>query len=457
MKKERKKLDPSIFANESMGKLMVKMCLPAVFTILIMVIYNMADIYFIGQLKNAYMVTGLSLCMPLTTVLSALGSMIGSGASSCISVAMGREDYSKIAKYSSFSFYFSILVGLVYGAIVLILRDPILTMLGTSANTRPYAETYLTLIMLGAPLTMLNTGVGQVMRCEGASVPAMIGNLFGTILNIILDPIFILGLGMGVSGAAIATLLGTLSSTIFYITYTLKKCKYTTIHLKDFTFLGGVASSVLFIGAPSGVSTLLNSISNIFENNLLANIGDNYVAALSVAGKATMVIGMLQIGVAMGVQPIIAYSYGAANHKRMKECVLKTAATTVAIGLVLTLLCRGFAGQLVKAFLDDPAIIPLGIFVIGISTLSGPFIGLYQLSSVFLQATEKPSYALFVSLLRQGLIFIPLLYLLNYLAGFTGIVWAQTAATFAACFMGMVFALYHYKKNILKGESNATI
>lgn len=445
MKKEQR-LNPDIFAKESIWKLMIKMCLPAVITILIMVIYNMADIYFIGQLKDPYKVTGLSLCMPITTLLSALGSMIGTGASSCISVAMGRGDDSKVAHYSSFSFYFSIFSGAVFTAIVLIFQTPILDLIGTSANTRGYAASYLSLIMLGAPLTMLNTATGQIIRCEGASVSAMVGNLLGTILNIILDPIFILVLGMGVPGAAIATLIGTASSSIYYIVFIIRKCKHVTIHLHDFTLGQGVATGVLAIGLPSGVSTLLNSISGIFENNLLVAHGDHYVAALSVAGRATMIIGMLQIGVAMGVQPIIAYSYGARNWKRMRETILKTSLVTVILGLALTLLCRGFSTTLVKAFLDDTTIIPLGVYVISIGTLSGPFIGLYQLCTTFLQSTEKPSYALFVSLLRQGVIFIPALYLLDSLYGFHGIVWAQPLATFIALGLALIFALHHYKK-----------
>lgn len=445
MKKEQR-LNPDIFAKESIWKLMVKMCLPAVITILIMVIYNMADIYFIGQLKDPYKVTGLSLCMPITTLLSALGSMIGTGASSCISVAMGRGDDSKVAHYSSFSLYFSIFIGALFAAVVLLFQNPILDLIGTSANTRGYAASYLSLIMLGAPLTMLNTATGQVIRCEGASVSAMVGNLLGTILNIILDPIFILVLGMGVPGAAIATLIGTASSSIYYIVFIMRKCKHVTIHLHDFTLGQGVATGVLAIGLPSGVSTLLNSISGIFENNLLVAHGDHYVAALSVAGRATMIIGMLQIGVAMGVQPIIAYSYGARNWKRMRETILKTSLVTVILGLALTLLCRGFSTALVKAFLDDTTIIPLGVYVISIGTLSGPFIGLYQLCTTFLQSTEKPSYALFVSLLRQGVIFIPALYLLDSLYGFHGIVWVQPLATFIALGLALIFALHHYKQ-----------
>lgn len=160
-----------------------------------------------------------------------------------------------------------------------------------------------------------------------------------------------------------------------------------------------------------------------------------------------MIIGMLQIGVAMGVQPIIAYSYGARNWKRMRETILKTSLVTVILGLALTLLCRGFSTTLVKAFLDDTTIIPLGVYVISIGTLSGPFIGLYQLCTTFLQSTEKPSYALFVSLLRQGVTFIPGHF--TFWIPFYGSMVScglQPLATFIALGLALIFALHHYKK-----------
>lgn len=179
---------------------------------------------------------------------------------------------------------------------------------------------------------------------------------------------------------------------------------------------------------------------------LLAAHGDQYVAALSVAGRATMIIGMLQIGIAMGVQPIIAYSYGARNWKRMSETIKKTAAFTVGFGLILTVLCRIFSGQLVAAFINDAEIIPLGMYVISISTLVGPLTGIYQLCITFLQSSEKASYAVFVSVLRQGLVFIPALYLLDKLFAFDGIVWAQPAAMIFSLALALALALHHYHK-----------
>lgn len=446
MEEKKKLYGHEIFAKESIWKLMAKMCIPAVITILVMVIYNMADIYFIGQTGDKFKVTALSLCMPITTILSALGSMVGTGASSCISIAMGRNDNSKVRKFSSFSFYFSIIMGVVYAAVILVFMNPILDLIGTSDNTRAFARSYLIFMMMGAPLVMVNTTMGQVIRSEGAATRAMLGNMLGTVINIILDPIFILVFRMGIPGAAIATVIGNACSTVFYTAFFINKAKILSISPKEFTFRNGIAVGVLSIGLPSGVSTLLNSLASIFENNLLAAHGDQYVAALSVAGRATMIIGMLQIGIAMGVQPIIAYSYGARNWKRMSETIKKTAAFTVGFGLILTVLCRIFSGQLVAAFINDAEIIPLGMYVISISTLVGPLTGIYQLCITFLQSSEKASYAVFVSVLRQGLVFIPALYLLDKLFAFDGIVWAQPAAMIFSLALALALALHHYHK-----------
>ncbi len=439
-------LSQEIFATESIWKLMAKMCVPAVLTILIMVLYNMADIYFIGQTGDSYKVTALSLCMPITTVLSALGSMVGTGASSCISIAMGRGDTSRVHAFSSFSFYFSLLVGAAYAIVIYIFMNPILNLLGTSPNTRDFAQSYLFFILLGAPLVMVNTCMGQVIRSEGAATQSMIGNTIGTIVNIILDPIFILTFGLGVPGAAIATVIGNACSTVFFIYYLLKKSQKMSILPKDFSFQRSLVFAILSIGLPSGISTLLNSLSSIFENNLLVEHGDQYVAALSVAGRATMIIGMLQMGIAMGVQPIVAYSYGAKKWDRMNETIKKTAGFTLVLGLILTVLCRIFSQQLVTAFIDDAQIIPLGVYVISISTLTGPLAGVYQLCTTFLQSTEKASYAIFVSVLRQGLVFIPALYIMNRLFGFDGIVWCQPAALICSLVLAFALAMRHYRQ-----------
>ena len=457
MESKKNKLSQEIFATESIWRLMAKMCVPAVLTILIMVLYNMADIYFIGQTGDSYKVTALSLCMPITTVLSALGSMVGTGASSCISIAMGRGDTSRVHAFSSFSFYFSLLLGAAYPIIIYIFMSPILDLLGTSSNTRDFAQSYLFFILLGAPLVMVNTCMGQVIRSEGAATRSMVGNMIGTIVNIILDPIFILFFGLGVPGAAIATVIGNACSTVFFVYYLLKKSQKMSILPKDFSFQRQLVFAILSIGLPSGISTLLNSISSIFENNLLVGHGDQYVAAFSVAGKATMIIGMLQMGIALGVQPIIAYSYGAKKWDRMNETIRKTAGFTLVLGLLLTIVCRIFSHQLVAAFLDDAEIIPLGIYVISISTLTGPLTGVYQLCTTFLQSTEKAGYAIFVSVLRQGLVFIPALYIMNRLFGFNGIVWCQPAAMVISLILAFFLAMRHYRQLRKKdnGDSNA--
>ena len=346
---------------------------------------------------------------------------------------------------SVFTSIFAVL-GAAYAIIIYIFMSPILDLLGTSSNTRDFAQSYLFFILLGAPLVMVNTCMGQVIRSEGAATQSMVGNMIGTIVNIILDPIFILFFGLGVPGAAIATVIGNACSTVFFVYYLLKKSQKMSILPKDFSFQRQLVFAILSIGLPSGISTLLNSISSIFENNLLVGHGDQYVAAFSVAGKATMIIGMLQMGIALGVQPIIAYSYGAKKWDRMNETIRKTAGFTLVLGLLLTIVCRIFSHQLVAAFLDDAEIIPLGIYVISISTLTGPLTGVYQLCTTFLQSTEKAGYAIFVSVLRQGLVFIPALYIMNRLFGFNGIVWCQPAAMVISLILAFFLAMRHYRQ-----------
>ena len=436
-----------LFEKTPVPKAVMQLAVPTILSSLVMVIYNLADTYFVGMMNNPVQNAAVTLAAPVLLAFNAVNNLFGVGSSSMMSRALGRRDYESVRRSSAFGFYCALFFGLLFSVLCTVGLNPLLILLGADANTMDATAGYLKwTVLFGAAPAILNVVMAYMVRAEGSSLHASIGTMSGCLLNIILDPIFILVLGMGVPGAAIATLIGTASSSIYYIVFIIRKCKHVTIHLHDFTLGQGVATGVLAIGLPSGVSTLLNSISGIFENNLLVAHGDHYVAALSVAGRATMIIGMLQIGVAMGVQPIIAYSYGARNWKRMRETILKTSLVTVILGLALTLLCRGFSTTLVKAFLDNTTIIPLGVYVISIGTLSGPFIGLYQLCTTFLQSTEKPSYALFVSLLRQGVIFIPALYLLDSLYGFHGIVWAQPLATFIALGLALIFALHHYKK-----------
>ena len=434
------------FGTESIWKLMLKMCLPAVFAILIMVIYNMADVFFIGQTGDAMKVTAISLTSPILTILIALGTMIGVGSCTAASISLGRNDKELVKNISSFCCYFSIGIGILFAVSVLVFIHPILDVIGTSENTREYARTYLTILALSSPVMIFNNAVSNFIRAEGAVKESMIGHILGSLINIILDPLLILSLNLGVTGAAIATAAGSLISCVYYLWYFHKKSPNFSIHIRYFSLQRKVAWFSISLGLSTGISTILSCFTEILQNNLLVSYGDNYVAALAIADKATMIIFMLQMGLCIGIQPVIAFNYGAGNKKRMNETIVKTAVVNLIIGITFSILCRVFGRTLVSTFINDPDIISLGTFIISVTTLTGPIVGLYELCTTFLQSTEKASFATLVSLLRQGILFIPSLFLMNALLGFTGIVYCSPITSVLAFIISLALCLIQYRR-----------
>lgn len=239
--------------------------------------------------------------------------------------------------------------------------DGILKMIGASPATIDYARQYLTFVAIGAPFVMFGTAYGNIVRGEGAAKESMIGNLIGTITNIILDPIMILWLGWGVSGAAIATVLGNVAACIFYLYYLLHK-KETVLSIKpsDFQWKNRIASGVFSIGIPASLNNILMSCANILLNKVLISYGDTPVAAMGIAMKANMIVILLQIGLCVGIQPLIGYNYGARNVKRLKKVFFFTGLCAVIMGTVLTLLMVIARKPIIHAFINDPEVVTSG-------------------------------------------------------------------------------------------------
>ena len=306
---------------------------------LVVVIYNMADTFFIGQTGDAMQVAAVSLATPVFMVFMALGNLFGIGGSSAISRALGEKNEQRARHISAFCCYGSLGVGILMTLIFILFMDGILKMIGASPATIDYARQYLTFVAIGAPFVMFGTAYGNIVRGEGAAKESMIGNLIGTITNIILDPIMILWLGWGVSGAAVATVLGNVAACIFYLYYLLHK-KETVLSIKpsDFQWKNRIASGVFSIGIPASLNNILMSCANILLNKVLISYGDTPVAAMGIAMKANMIVILLQIGLCAGIQPLIGYNYGARNVKRLKKIFFFTGLCAVIMGTVLTLL-----------------------------------------------------------------------------------------------------------------------
>lgn len=427
--------------RSGMGKLFAKMCIPSIVIMLVIVVYNMADIFFIGKTKSMSQVAAVSLAGPVFSVFQGIGTLLGGGGSIAVSIALGKKAEERVGKITSFCCYSTLLLGAAAAVIVNLLVNPIAALLGAKGSVLTYAALYIRILALGAPFILFANVFANIVRADGSAKESMIANGIGTVINVILDPILILGLHMGVAGAAVATVVGNMSSCGFLLWHMLKKQKKFSLNVKNFTVKVGIFIEVISLGIPLAVSTVLMSFSGMFANKLLIGYGDIVIAANGVASKTGMLLSMIAMGICMGVQPAVSYCYGAGNLDRMKK-ILKTAAIlTVSVGTVLTLICFGFRNQIITLFIDDAALIEYGRRMIVGCLVTGPIYGLYQLSTSFLQATGKVSYATFVSVLRQGLVYLPVIFLMNYLFGLNGMIFAAATADIISTVIAVLLGL----------------
>lgn len=276
-----------------MHKAVFKNALPAMAAMLMVLIYNLADTFFIGQTHDDLQVAAVSLATPVFLLFMAVGTIFGIGGTSVISRAMGegRTDYAK--KVCSFCMWSCVGVGIIMSALFLLFMDQILALIGASSDTWEYAKTYLTIVSLSGPFVLIANCYSNVIRAEGLSGKAMMGQLIGNLLNVVLDPIMILVFGWNIAGAAIATVIGNAAGAIYYIFYFLSGKSVLSINPKDFSVKNKVASSVLTIGIPAALGSLLMSVSNIIMNSQIGKYGDMAVAGVGVAMKVTMLTGMV--------------------------------------------------------------------------------------------------------------------------------------------------------------------
>ncbi len=421
-----------LFEKAPVPKAVAVMAVPTIITMLVVVIYNMADTFFIGQTHDAMKVAAVSLATPVFMVFMALGNLFGIGGSSAISRALGEKREERAKRISSFCCYGSLGLGVVMMLLFLLGMDFLLQLIGASANTIDYARDYLTYVSFGGPFIMFGTAFGNILRGEGAAKESMIGNMIGTVANIILDPILILAFDWGVIGAAVATVLGNVCACLFYLIYFLRGKSVLSISPKDFRVGERIASGVMAIGVPASLNNILMSVANIILNNVLISYGDTPVAAMGVAMKANMLVVLLQIGLCAGIQPLIGYNYGAGNVRRLKQVYRFTGLSAVVMGTVLTVLMVIAREPIIRAFIDDAAVVESGIGMMIALQISGPVIGILFLNINTIQGMGKALPSLILTVCRQGLVFVPMVFILNALFGLNGVIYAQGVADYVS-------------------------
>ncbi|MDD2955270.1 MAG: MATE family efflux transporter [Oscillospiraceae bacterium] len=442
-----------LFERAPVPKAVFTLALPTMLGMLVTIIYNIADTFFVGQTGDANQVAAVSLATPVFMVLMALGNIFGMGGSSAISRAMGAGNHERIRHASAFCFYSSIAVGALAMLGFLCGMEAILPAIGTSSQTVGFAREYLTYIGYGAVSVVLSFACGNLVRAEGAARESMIGMMVGTVTNIVLDPVMILWMDMGVAGAAIATVIGNVAACVYYLWYFLRSKTILSISLKDFSLRGGIPGEVFAIGLPASLNNVLMSAANIVLNNYLAIYGDAAVAAMGVAMRANTLVVMLQIGLAAGVQPLLGYNFGARNLKRMRAVMKFTMASTVTLGGALTLLYFLFTRPIIRVFIKDAAVVDYGVQFLRVLMVAGPVLGILFVFMNTFQAMGKALPSLVLSLSRQGLIFLPVIIIANALVGLEGIVWAQPVADLVSTLLAVCLFLFIDRR--LRREADA--
>ncbi len=421
-------------------KLILTMGLPVVVVMIVNVLYNMADVFFMGQTGETLQVAAISLSGPAFNIFTGMGTLFGSGACTAIAMALGKGDRDKVKYYSSFCVWGSVGVGVILAAAMLAFMKPLLGMMGADSETMGYASTYLTIVALGSPFMMFSGALGNAVRADGSSGSVMVISLVGTFANILLDPLFILVFRWGIAGAAAATVLGNVISSVLVFRH-IRKSDCFSISPKYFTLRREIALRTLGFGLPMAAGTVLMCFSSMFSNQLLVKYGNIAVAANGVAGKAGMLTGMIVMGVCMGIQPAISYAFGAGDQKRLRKILMGTG---VAATLVSTALGAGFLlgrEAFVTTFLDDPQVLEYGKLMVVGSMVASPLYGIYQLCSVYLQGTGKVSFATLTALLQKGIFFLPVLYLLEGAFELMGLIFAGAVTDVLSIAAGVALCL----------------
>jgi len=443
------KMTDDLFERAPVPRAYFKLALPVVFSMVISLVYNMVDTFFIARTQNTSIVAGVSLCAPVFTLMIALGDIFGLGGSSVISRLFGQKKDGEGKKVSGFCFYAAILCGAAVSVSMLLFRTPILHLLGAGKDTWEYASQYYTYMALGAPAVILSLTPGNLMRTEGLAVEAMIGTVVGSVVNIILDPVFIFGLGMGAGGAAIATVLGNLVTDIILVCFVLKKSRKLTLSIH----ISGVKKqdllAVFAIGIPASVTNLMQSLGMALMNRYLVQYGTDKVAAMGIAMKVNMIVMLIMVGFAFGAQPLIGYNYGAGRLDRVKEAVKFSVKTCTIILTVCAVVGFAFAPQIVTLFRDDLMVIDIGTRAFRYQCFTLPLGAVLTFANMFFQSLGKSVRATILAVCRQG-VFIPLVYLLSWQLGLTGLELTQAVSDLAAFLISGTIMVHYFLREFGK-------
>ena len=423
----------ALFEQTPVPRAVAQLAVPTIISSLVMVIYNLADTYFVGMINDPVENAAVTLAAPVLLAFNAVNNLFGVGSSSMMSRALGRKDFDTVRKSSAFGFYCSLLCGVLFAVLCTVFKQPLLGILGADARTIEATSAYMKwTVSWGAAPAILNVVLAYLVRAEGSALHASVGTMSGCLLNIVLDPIFILpwGLDLGAAGAGLATFLSNcVACAYFLILLAVKKGNtYVCIHPKEISLSGKIVAGVCGVGVPACIQNLLNVTGMTILNNFTSSFGADAVAAMGISQKINMVPMYVAMGISQGIMPLISYNYSSGNHKRMKDTLGFSLKIAVGFLTAMGVVYYIGAGSLIAAFMKNEIIIGYGTRLLRGMCLSLPFLCIdFQAVGVF-QATGMGKKALVFAVMRKIILEIPALYILNWLMPLYGLAYAQFTA-----------------------------
>ena len=427
-----------ILSSEAPVKAVFMMGAPVTMGMLFMVAYNLTDTYFIGLLHDDYQLAASSLAYPVMMILIAISGIVGNGGASYIARCMGAGKIEEARHTLTIGFEMILISGLVLGAAGLVFLHPIVQLLGAREDTFSYTVQYTAVMFAGAVFSMANYAFGQLMRSEGSTFYSMIGMIAGTVANIILDPIFIFALDLQIMGAAIATVLGNVLSTLIFLWYYYKKKTLLQPSIHMLKMDRRIIREIMVVGIPHTLEQFLSTASILVLNNLAAAYGGLTVAAMGISSKIMSFGNYIYQGMAAGCQPLMGYNYGAKNYSRMRQLVLAGIFLIDGIEIGVMILFGIFAPWLVGLFTQSPEVLAIGTKTLRAAMLILPFVGVTAIVRNTYNAIGKPMQAFLITIVRQLLLYIPFLIFFNQKWGYDGLIHAQPCEE-VLC---MVFSLF---------------
>lgn len=444
-----------LFEEAPIPTAVAKLALPTVLSSLVMVLYSLVDTWFVGMLNDPVQNAAVTLAAPMLLAFNAVNNLFGVGTSSMMGRALGRKDIETTRRCCAFGIWASILSGLLFSALFTLGRDSFLNLLGAAPDNIKATSDYLYwTVSLGAMPSILNIVMAYLVRTEGASMHASIGTMSGCVLNMVLDPIFVIHFGMGAAGAALATFLSNCVACVYFLLMLLAKRgnTYICMHPKMAVPRWNIVMGICAVGIPASVQNLLNVTGMTILNNFTAAFGSDAVAAMGIATKINIVPVQVALGLTQGIMPLISYNYGSRDFARAKRTVIFSSKVVISFQICIVVLLYLFAGGLMRIFIDHTAIIQYGVRFLRGMCLYLPFICMDFIGVTTFQACGKGMLSLFFAFLRKVVLEIPALFLLNALFPLYGLVYAQLVAEVILA-MAAVIILIRLFRNMELGKA----